>query len=302
MIFDIQKASTLKRLSAFLLDVILFAILAVGVAWLIGLACDYDGHLEQNQVYYEQYKAEYETKYGVDFDISEEQYNVLSPEAKAHWDKALEECNKALNDDVDAKANYVKIFSYTLMMVSLGLFISMLVLEFAIPLLLKNGQTVGKKVFGIAVIHQNGVKANAFTMFIRSIIGKYTLELMVPVLLVYMMFLYNIGIVTVIILALYVILQAVLFFASKGMHTLVHDVLAKTVCVDLASQMIFENEEELNEFRRKAYAEKSGELNVDGIYTGTSAISASLVQKDVQPTVDAETAVEPTSIDITTEE
>ena len=109
MIFDIQKANTLKRLSAFLLDVILFAILAVGVAWLIGLACDYDGHLEQNQVYYEQYKAEYETKYGVDFDISEEQYNVLSAEQQALWQKAYEECNAALNDDVDAKANYVKI-------------------------------------------------------------------------------------------------------------------------------------------------------------------------------------------------
>ena len=69
MVFDIQKASTLKRASAFLLDLILFAVLAVGAAWLIGLACDYDGLLETNEAYLTQYKAEYETKYGVDFDI-----------------------------------------------------------------------------------------------------------------------------------------------------------------------------------------------------------------------------------------
>ena len=302
MIFDIQKASTLKRLSAFILDVILFAILAVGVAWLIGLACDYDGHLEQNEVYYAQYKAEYETKYGVDFDITEEQYNVLSPEAKALWDKAYEECNDALKADEGAKANYVKIFSYTLMMVSLGLFISMLILEFALPLLLKNGQTVGKKIFGIAVIHQNGVKVNAFAMFVRSIIGKYTIELMVPILLLYMMFMFGTGIVSIIVIGLIAILEIVVFFASKGMHTLIHDVFAKTVCVDLASQMIFENEEELQAFRRKAYAEKSGELNVDGIYTGTSAISASLIQKDVKTDADVETAIEPASIDTTSQD
>ena len=35
----------------------------------------------------------------------------------------------------------------------------------------------------------------------------------------------------------------------------------------------------MNAFRRNAYAEKSGEINSDGIYIGTSAISASLIEK-----------------------
>ena len=48
MIFDLQKASIGKRFVAFILDMILFAVLAAGGAWLIGLACDYDSHLDHN--------------------------------------------------------------------------------------------------------------------------------------------------------------------------------------------------------------------------------------------------------------
>ena len=267
MVFDIQKASTLKRASAFLLDLILFAVLAVGAAWLIGLACDYDYHFEQFEVNSDLYQKEIDRIYGEGFSIeTQEQFDALSPEAQEAFRIA--------------KVSLSKVVNFTLLMVSLGLFVSNLVLEFVIPLVLKNGQTVGKKVFGIAVVHQNGVRVNAITMFIRAILGKYTVETMVPVLMIYMLFVVpGGGIAAVVVLALLVILEAVLYFTSKGMHTFIHDVFAKTVCVDLASQMIFEDETALNAFRRTAYAEKSGEMNVDGIYTGTSAISASLVEK-----------------------
>ena len=265
MIFDIQKASTLKRASAFLLDLILFAVLAVGVAWLIGLACDYDGTLDTYTSNFEIYKTEVESIYGADAQITEQQFNALSDTARNAWNVA--------------QSNYVKAMGYTIMMVSLGLFVAILVLEFIIPICLKNGQTIGKKVFSIGVIHQNGVKVNAFAMFVRAILGKYTVELMVPVLLLYMMLMFGTGIVSLIVIGLIAILELVLFFSSKGMHTFIHDVLAKTVCVDLPSQMVFETVEEMNAFRRNAYAEKSGEINSDGIYTGTSAISASLIEK-----------------------
>ena len=82
---------------------------------------------------------------------------------------------------------------------------------------------------------------------------------------------------TVVIFAL-LLFQIVLVAATRT-RTPIHDLLAQTVTVDFASQMIFEDEAALNTFRRTAYAEKSGEMNVDGIYTGTSAISASLVEK-----------------------
>ena len=295
MIFDIQKASTLKRASAFLLDLILFAVLAVGVAALISLACDYDYHVEQFEVNSQFYQKEIDAMYGEGFSIeTPEQFDALSPEAQEAFKIA--------------KVSLSKVVNFTLLMVSLGIFVSILVLEFIVPLIMKNGQTVGKKVFGIAVIHQNGVRVNTITMFIRAILGKYTVETMVPVLLVYMLFMIpGSAIASVVVLGLLVVLEIVLFFTSKGMHTFIHDVFAKTVCVDLASQMVFDTEEDMHAFRRNAYAEKSGEINSDGIYTGTSAISASLVEKSSLPSNDVSSttespAVEQSSTDTTTEE
>ena len=295
MIFDIQKASTLKRASAFLLDLILFAVLAVGVAALISLACDYDYHVEQFEVNSQFYQKEIDAMYGEGFSIeTQEQFDALSPEAQ-----------EAFNI---AKVSLSKVVNFTLLMISLGIFVSILVLEFIVPLIMKNGQTVGKKVFGIAVIHQNGVRVNTITMFIRAILGKYTVETMVPVLLVYMLFMIpGSAIASVVVLGLLVVLEIVLFFTSKGMHTFIHDVFAKTVCVDLASQMVFDTEEDMHAFRRNAYAEKSGEINSDGIYIGTSAISASLVEKSSLPSNDVPvttetTTVEQSSTDTTTEE
>ena len=44
MEFDIQKANTLKRVSAFILDFILLCVLAVGFAAFISWVSDFDGH------------------------------------------------------------------------------------------------------------------------------------------------------------------------------------------------------------------------------------------------------------------
>ena len=47
MIYDLQKASIGKRLSAFILDVILFAILAVGAAAIVSEALNYDYYADR---------------------------------------------------------------------------------------------------------------------------------------------------------------------------------------------------------------------------------------------------------------
>jgi hypothetical protein len=62
-----------KRISAYILDVILLGILAVGIAFLISVAVNYDAHT----VAREQLREKYETQYGVDFDISQDDYNKL---------------------------------------------------------------------------------------------------------------------------------------------------------------------------------------------------------------------------------
>ncbi len=292
MIFDIQKASTLKRASAFLLDLILFAILAVGVAWLISLACNYDAHIEIIEQSMEYHKTTAEAEFGVDLDISESDFNNLSTEEQENWTNANKAYTENFSKDPEANKTYVKVISFTLLMVSLGVFISMMVLEFCLPLIFKNGQTVGKKVFGIGVIHQNGVRVNTITMFIRTFLGKYTVETMVPVLLIFMLFMFNTGIISVVVIGLLLILEIALFFGSKGMHTLIHDVFAKTVTVDIASQMVFQDENELAAFRNQTYTDNLRDQDGDGSYASTNTISGSFVQLEKTP---SDTTDEPTS-------
>ena len=77
--FDTQRASILKRVSAFLLDIILISVLATGFAWLISIIVNYDAHSDKLN---ESYNAYYEA-YGIDSELKEEEYNAMTDEEKA---------------------------------------------------------------------------------------------------------------------------------------------------------------------------------------------------------------------------
>ena len=52
------------------------------------------------------------------------------------------------------------------------------------------------------------------------------------------------------------LIQAILFFGSRN-HTPIHDKLAQTVAVDMASQRIFESPEALLEYKKRLHAEQA---------------------------------------------
>ena len=147
-------------------------------------------------------------------------------------------------------------FSLTMVIVSMSILFSYLIWEFFIPLRLKNGQTFGKKIFGIGVMREDGIKVTAPLLFIRTILGKFTIETMVPVLIIIMLFFGTIGITGLLTLGLILLLQIILMIATRTNST-IHDVLAKTVVVDLSSQMIFDSEEALVEYKKKVHAEQA---------------------------------------------
>ncbi|MBQ9121547.1 MAG: RDD family protein [Clostridia bacterium] len=248
MIGDLQRASVWKRASAALLDLILLAVMVVGVALLLSTILGYDDY---NQTMLDGY-AKYEAEYGVVFDISYEEYEAMSEEERARYDTAVD----ALSADEAVTNAYSMMLSLTLLIVSLGILFAYLILEFLVPLLLKNGQTVGKKVFGIAIMRTNGVKINAVCLFIRTVLGKYTIETMIPVLILLMIYFNTVGIVGPVILLLILGLELILMFTTYN-RSPIHDLLAATVTVDLASQMIFDTEEQLLEHRKKLHAEEA---------------------------------------------
>ena len=248
MIFDLQKASMWKRASAFLFDFILLVIAVAGFAFLLSTVLDFDKHnAALNDAY-----AKYEAEYGVVFDISQEEFMQKSEAEQQAWNNAYQ----ALVKDKEAMYSYNMVINLTLVISTLAILLGYLALEFAVPLKFGNGQTLGKKIFGVAVMRTDGVKVTAPLLFIRTILGKFTIETMIPVLICIMIVFNTIGIVGPIIIGLILLLNIVLM-AVTNTNSAIHDVLAKTVTVDIASQMIFETEDELIEYKKKVSAEKA---------------------------------------------
>lgn len=260
MIYDVQKASVTKRFAAFILDIILIACLAVGFMALIAVICRYDVHYKNMQSMATQTQQEvvdrYKEETGYDLNMSGEDYDALSESQKTEVDELRSKAGKEITEKLNANNEFMKEYKYvnglTPLMVSIGIFLSVFVFEFIIPVALKNGQTIGKKVFGLAVMHTNGVRVRPFSMFVRSILGMYVFEIMVPVFLVLMAFFYHVlsGYIAIGVIVAIVILQIIVFiYTYKNTASFLHDLIARTVCIDFASQMIFDNEEELMEFK-----------------------------------------------------
>lgn len=117
--FDTQRASILKRVSAFLLDIILISVLATGFAWLISIIVNYDAHSDKLN---ESYNAYYEA-YGIDSELKEEEYNAMTDEEKAAYDQKLKAMEEAMQQDKELQKQFSQVVSLTLLMVSLGIFL-----------------------------------------------------------------------------------------------------------------------------------------------------------------------------------
>ena len=174
----LQKASFGKRIIAAIFDGITITILAVGLAVGLSSALKYDSYMDTVNGAYEKY----EKQYGVEFQITQEEYLNLDEKAKEKYDTAY----KALTEDKDATYAYNMLINLTLIILTFSVLFGVIIVEFIVPLLFGNGQTLGKKIFGIALMHQNGVMVRARTLFVRTFLGKYTFETMVPILIVMM--------------------------------------------------------------------------------------------------------------------
>ena len=243
MIYDLQKAGVLKRAAAWLLDIILLVVLACGIGMILSAALNYDQHSQALEACYERYEKEF----GIDFDV----YADLTEEEQARFEAA----NAALQKDTQALKAYNMVVNLSLTIVSLSILLSYLALEFAVPLFFGNGQTMGKKVFGIGLIRVDGVKISTFALFVRTVLGKYTVETMIPVLMAMMIFIGTIGILGPAIVLGLLILQVALIITSPT-NSALHDHMAATVAVDLASQMIFATPEDLVEYKKQVHAEQ----------------------------------------------
>ena len=246
MICDLQKANILKRVSAYILDLILLTIVITGVAFALSAILDYDSYSDTLDRIYKEYEAEY----GIDFDISAEEYAALTREEK----KVYEDVNRLMNENEEAVEAYNMTVNLALVITSLSILAAYLLLEFAVPLIMKNGQTVGKKVFGIGLVRTDCVRVAHVALFVRTLLGKCAVETMVPAYILILIIFGNLGMTGTVILAAFALLQLCLVATSRT-NSAIHDMMAATVAVDLNSQMIFESEAELIAYKNKLHAE-----------------------------------------------
>ncbi len=249
---DIQKASMWKRISAGMFDWILTGILAVGFAFLLSAILGYDGYFQSMEDAY----ARYEAQFGISFSISQAEFDALSDDVKVLYEQA----NEALYADEQAVYAYNMMANLMLVITTVGILIGIVIMELVVPLCFKNGQTLGKKIFGLCLIRNDGVKMNNMQLFTRTILGKFTLETMVPVYIILMLFFSSIGLTGTVVLGLILLLQLGLMVFTKT-NSMIHDLLAGTVVVDYASQRIFRTTDDLIAYQKQIAAERAARQN-----------------------------------------
>ena len=248
MKFDLQKADFWKRASALLFDIVMLLTLTVGIAVGMSALLKYDYY---NGVV-EGLEQEYSEKYNIDLDISDEDFNKLTPEQQ----QVYRDANDAFSKDERVIIGYNILLKLILAIITCSVLLAFVVLELVVPIFLKHGRTLGKKIFGLAVMRTHGVKMSGTAHFARSIVGKCAIETLVPIYLIFMILYGGLGIVGVVVLFLLLGLNLFAFCYTKRTRSTIHDLISDTVVVDMASQMIFNTDEELMEYKTKIHAEE----------------------------------------------
>lgn len=245
---DVQKANIWKRISAGLLDLILLSVIVTLLATALSSVLGFDRYNTAMDDCY----AKYEAQFGISFDITLEEFNAMSEEEVDLYQQAY----AVFSSDPDVIYNFNMIICLTIVIASISILAGYLALELAVPLFLKDGRTLGKKVFGIGLMRTGGIRINTVSLFIRTVLGKFSIETMIPVLVIMMVFWGTIGIVGPLIL-IALILGQLISAAVSPTNALLHDRLANTVVVDMESQMIFDSEDALIEYTKRLHAEKA---------------------------------------------
>lgn len=248
MVVDLQKAGIWKRIAAWIFDGILLCVLAVGCGMLLAEVLGYDSHAEALDAAY----TKYETQYGIEFEMTVEAYEAMTQQEQQNYDAAY----AALLSDDAAIVAYNKVLNQSLLIVTFGILVAILLLEFGVPLWLGNGQTVGKKIFSLGLIRTDSVRVNSMQLFARAVLGKFTVETMIPVYILIMIFFGNMGIVGTLVLLALCVIQVILLIFTRN-NSQLHDLVAGTIVVDIASQTVFRDTEELIEYTKRIHAEQA---------------------------------------------
>ena len=233
--FKVCKPTTIHRLAAFLIDAILFVILFTGALYLISLIFDFDTH-------YSILQEEYKKVGYLIFNEESKKWEFLSQNAPnyAEVSKLVTE-----NDIIMEELFFVNSFSVKSPLAAIA--IVLVITEFIIPLILRNGQTVGMKIFSIGLISNSGIAINPIQLFARCFIGKIAVLGIIPALGILYIFLNATGglLGSLIVLIIYGI-NLFLLLKSKN-NTGIQDLIANVIPVNAKETIFYKTAKELKE-------------------------------------------------------
>lgn len=143
------------------------------------------------------------------------------------YEKAINLMNKY--DDNIINLAY-KVNRYNVITISISLFVSITLLYLVIPLIFKDGETLGKKLMGIGIVNlKNGFRIKLSQKIIR-----------------FLSFLIFEVILSILLLAIPLIISISMMFFSKNNMAL-HDQLAATLCIDKKISLVYKD---IDEFKK----------------------------------------------------
>lgn len=145
-------------------------------------------------------------------------------------------------------------FLYTAQWVTSAL-LGSIVTYIVLPLFLKNGQTLGKKVYGLGLANIEGYKFSNRQLPMRLMpFAVVDLALLIPVW-------YDIFYILLVLLIVFLVSFAISMASPK--RTALHDFTARTIVIDLKGSIIFENEVE-----EEIYINKEDNIDVKEVVSG----------------------------------
>lgn len=302
--YDIKKAGMLKRIAAFLFDMV--------IALSFYLATDYvisqpvaSAYTAANYTQYETINPETSETIKVTFPVLTEiysskvddYYSALVAGGVAYYSDyefdsstystiitcTTDDDNLCDNYDANSEAllasaeftalhEEVNMLSNAVTAVTMGMFafsslIACLLTFFVFPLIFKNGQTLGKKMLNLALISTENVRVKNWQILARVLIGAWAIECVFSFYTFVLTYVLPLGLLVSIIMAV---------FSKKRMA--LHDFAGGTIVVDYSATIIVDTVEErkaLIEEENKAKEEsKNAPLNAEIFQSSDSSTNA----------------------------
>lgn len=220
--FVIHNAGLFQRFIALLVDLILVFFLHFTFSLILVTPIS-------NQFGYQQLVTEYNEQL-VLFNLGE--YDTEGAFIMYNMADIDQEDLQAFYADPTARAISGRKFVFDFIQVSSGLLLGELVVLFLIPLWLKNGQTIGKKLMRLGLVDNQGLKVKPINLFMRFLIGWFVFETALSLIL--MMFM---G------LPIFILISALVALMTKNKRAL-HDIIGSTIVVNLDKMVVYETIEE----------------------------------------------------------